>query len=92
MLWTRPPIVSWLPDVVPNVYWVAAVYDKLPRGHHGGLPPLKIGPMENPTLRPRRNGSRGCNTGLGPGTERCQICGTNDGNGHILASGLSEAG
>jgi hypothetical protein len=39
MLWTRPPIVSWFPDVVPNVYWVAAVYDKLPRGHHGGLPP-----------------------------------------------------
>jgi hypothetical protein len=31
--------VSWLPDVVPNIYRVAAVYDKLPKGHHGGLPP-----------------------------------------------------
>jgi hypothetical protein len=56
------------------------------------LTPTKYGLGKDPTLRPKRNVSRGCKIGLWPATERCQICGLNDGNGLILASGLSESG
>jgi hypothetical protein len=45
---TIPPFVIASRCSIPNVYRVAAVYDKLPGGHHGGLPPLKIGPLEKP--------------------------------------------